>query len=89
VAVFLIVAFLQIAGKAQRGLDVFGLGAFVTTSQQNNQLTSLLFEIHPITGALVDPQLRNAFTHRLYIPRISRCQALDSCEHSRPCLNIA
>jgi hypothetical protein len=47
------------------------LGSFVSTSQQNNQLLPSLLEIKPVTGTVVDSQLRDTFANRFNISGVS------------------
>ena len=75
--------------EAQCGLDVFGLGAFFTTRQEDDQLPPTLLEIHPITGAVVNPQFRHAFADRFNVAWIVGGEALDSGLDTRSCLNVA
>lgn len=77
------------ACKTQRGFDVLGLGAFVTTCQQNNQFSSALPEIHPVTGSVIDPQLRYAFANGFDIAGVAGGEPFDPCLDARPGLKIA
>ena len=72
----------------QGGLDVFGLGALTTTGKENNQRSPPLLEIHPVTGTVVNPQLRNTFTNWFYITWVSRCQPFNSCLDARSSLDV-
>ena len=79
----------KITCEAQCSLDVLGLGRFVSTGQQDNQLSPTLPEIHPITGAVVDPQLRDTLTNRLNISGISGGEPSDPCLDTRSPLEVA
>jgi hypothetical protein len=71
---------LQVAGEAQRGLDVTGLGMLVTACQENYQLSPVL---------LIDPQFRDAFTYGLNVSRISGSQPLDPCQDTSTRMYVA
>jgi hypothetical protein len=81
--------FLQIASKAQGGFDVASLASFITTSQQNYHLASMLLVINPITGAVIDPQLRDSLTYGPYISRIPSCQAFNSRKNASSHIDVA
>ena len=40
-------------------------------ASRNNQFLPVLLEIHPVTGTVIDSQLRDTFTNRLHVSRIS------------------
>src|SRR5574337_45049 len=42
-----------------------------------------------ITGAVVDPQFGNAFTHRLHVARVAGGEPFDPDQDSSACLNVA
>lgn len=44
----------------------------VAAAKQDNDTLSALHEIHPTTGAVINPQFRDAFAHRLGIAKITR-----------------
>lgn len=73
----------------QGGVDVPGLGAFVAARQKNDELAPALLEIHPITGAVVDPQFRDAFADWLDVAGVSSGEPFDSCLDSRSRLDVA
>jgi hypothetical protein len=87
----------KIACEAQGRLDVFGLGTLVSARQKNNQLSPPLLEIHPITGTIIDSQLRDTFANRLNITGVSgskrsilawtRALAWRFCKASSHCTN--
>jgi hypothetical protein len=64
------------------------LRALVSTSQKDDQFSSELLEIHAVTRAILNPQLRDAFTDWFDIPWVSRCQAFDPDLDSRPGLKV-
>ena len=64
--------------------DVTGWASFITTSQQYYHLASMLLVIHPVTGAVIDPHFRDAFTHGLNVPRIPGRQAFNPCQNASP-----
>jgi hypothetical protein len=65
------------------------LCTFVAAGQQNDQLTSLILEIHPITGAVIDPQLRDAFSDWFDISRIARRKSFDPDQDPRSCTDVS
>ncbi len=75
--------------EAQGGLDVLGLGALITASQQDDQLLPPPLEIHPVTGAIVDSQFRHTFPDWLDIARVSGSKALDPGLNARSGLDVA
>ena len=75
--------------EAQCSLDVLGLGSLVSTSQQNNQLLPSLLEIHPVTGTIVDSQLRDTFANRFDISWVSSGKPFDPCLNARSRLEVA
>ena len=79
----------KITCEAQGGLDVIRLGSLVPTSQQNNQLSPLLLEIHPVTGTVVDSQLRDTFANRLDISGVPSRKPFDPCLDARSRLKVA
>ncbi len=85
----LIFFFLKIAGKAQCCFDVVGLSAFIPASKEKHYFWAVLGEIHPITGAAVNPQFVNAFANRFNITGISLCQPPEPNKNPSTRLNIA
>lgn len=79
----------KITSEAQGGLDVLGLGALVTTSQENDQLPPSLPEINPVPGAVVDSQLRHTFADWLNVAGVSGGKAFYSDLHARSRLDVA
>src|SRR5665213_799312 len=67
---------LQLTQKPLRQLDVLGLTAFVTTTKQKNHRLAPLPEINPITAAMMDTQLADAFAYRRGVSRMSIRQAV-------------
>jgi len=49
-----------LSGYLNGSLDVGVLSALVTARQQNHRDPASAHEIHPITGAVINPQLRYA-----------------------------
>ena len=47
-----------------------------------------LYEINPIAGTMINTHLRNSFTHRFNIPRITYSQSLNSCLNACTCTDI-
>src|SRR5690242_15288510 len=47
---------LKIARQAQSGFYIRVLSALVSSCEQNEHCTSNFFEVHPVTGTVVDPQ---------------------------------
>ncbi len=48
-----------------------------------------LFEIHPVTGTLIDTQLRNTLTDRLNVARVAQAESFDPRLDARPRLQIS
>ncbi|WP_423856104.1 hypothetical protein [Acidithiobacillus montserratensis] len=65
------------------------MSALVSASQENDEISASLLEIHPLTRAAVDSQLGYAFANRLYITGISDSQPRNSGLNSRPRLDVA
>jgi hypothetical protein len=59
------------------------LSVFVSTSQKDDQFSSVLLEIHPIASAIVNSQLRDTFTNWFDIPWASGRQTFDPDLDSR------
>jgi hypothetical protein len=55
--------------------DIGGLRALVTARQQNHHVATLSREVHPITGAVIDPQLGNTLANRFGVTGIPGFQA--------------
>jgi hypothetical protein len=87
--VFRIFYLLKIARQAQSGFYIRVLGTLVSSCEQNEHFTSNFFEVHPVTGTLVDPQLGNSLAYRLDISRVSGSEPLNSNLDSRPRADIA
>jgi hypothetical protein len=51
---------LEVKSKILGRFNIFGLGALVTTGEKNDQHRSPLLKIDSVTGAIVDPQLRDS-----------------------------
>jgi len=64
------------------------LSSFISSGQENNQLTPTLLEIHPITGTVIDPQLRDSLANRLNIAWIPNGEALNSDLDTSSRLNV-
>ena len=58
-------------------------------AEQNYQFTLNLFEVHPVTWTVVDPQFGNSLAYWLNISRVSGSEALDSDLDFRPPAEIA
>jgi hypothetical protein len=52
--------------QAHGCLDIPGVGMVAATGQENHQFTPAHSILHPIARPVIDPQLQNAFTHRLW-----------------------
>src|SRR5690606_30841721 len=63
------------------GLNVFGLSFLASSSQQDNQMFTLLIEVNPVAGSIRNPQLRNTFPNRFYISRIPSGESSDSNQY--------
>ena len=62
---------------------------FVSVSQENYQFLTALLEVHPVTGTVVDSQLRNTCAIRRNIARVSHCEPLDPRLNARVRLEVA
>jgi hypothetical protein len=69
---------LKISCEAQSSFDVGGLCALVTSRQQNRHFAPVFLEIHPVTGAVIDPQFGDTLANGLDIPRVTCGEALNS-----------
>lgn len=78
----------KITCETQGGLDVSGLATLVATGQQDDQLSPPLLEIHPVTGTVVDPQLRDTFANRLDVPGVSGSEPFNPCLDARSRLKV-
>jgi hypothetical protein len=65
------------------------LSGLIPASQQDDQLSSVLLEIHPISRAISDSQLRDTFTHWFDIPWVSCRQTFDPDLDSGSGLKVA
>src|SRR6266851_3229191 len=68
--------------------DVAILVSFVATAEQDDHRVAAPDEIHPVAGTVVDPHLRNAATHRLYVTGIAEREAADANGDASACLAI-
>jgi hypothetical protein len=75
-------------GEFNSDLNVFCLGAFVSTSKKNDQHHSSLLRIDPVARAMVDPQLRDSSSDGPDITRIAAEEALNPGLHERLCPEI-
>jgi hypothetical protein len=80
---------LQVAGEAQRRLDVGSLRALVPTGKQNYYSASAHRKVDPVTRAIIDSQFRDAFTNWFHISCVPSGQSLDTSQNSRACMNVA
>jgi hypothetical protein len=80
---------LQVAGEAQRRLDVGGLRALVTTGQQDYDRASAHREVYPVSRTTIDSQFRDAFANRFYISWVPSGQSFNTSQNARSCTNIA
>jgi hypothetical protein len=64
------------------------LGTLVTTRQKNNQLAPSLLEIHPVTGTVIDSQLRDSFANGFDIPGISSSKPFNPCQDTGSSLDV-
>jgi hypothetical protein len=65
------------------------LSSFISSGQENNQLTPTLFKIHPIAGTIIDPQLGDSLANRLNIAGVSPSEALNPDLDTSPRLDVA
>lgn len=63
--------------------DVAILRAFVAAAEEHNQCPTLLAQIHPIAGPMVDAQFGHAFTDGLAIAQVSLSHAGQPGEYPR------
>jgi hypothetical protein len=54
-----------------RHLDILGLGAFVTTAQQDDDRISALLEIDAVAGAVMDTELADSSSDQLDIAEMA------------------
>jgi hypothetical protein len=87
--VFRIFDLLKIARQAQSGFYIRALSTFVSSCEQNEHFTSNFFEVHLVTGTVVDPQFGNSLAYRLDISRVSGSEPFNSNLDSRPRADIA
>jgi len=73
--VFRIFDLLKIARQAQIGFYIRVLSTLVSSCEQNEHFTSNFFEVHSVTGTLVNPQFGNSLAYRLDISRVSGSKA--------------
>jgi hypothetical protein len=66
---------LEVTGEFLSKLNIFCLGALVTTGKKNDQHQTPLLKIDTVTRAIVDPQLRDSCPYR---PEIARIPADDA-----------
>jgi hypothetical protein len=82
-------ALLKVACEAQCCLDVGRLRALDTACQQNHYFAPVSFEIHALTGSIVDPQFGDALANRFDIPGVPCGEALDPDLNPCPRTNVA
>ena len=54
------------------------LGPLIPSGKQDNNGIPVFCKIDPISGAVINPQLRYALPDRFYVPWISKRQATDT-----------
>jgi hypothetical protein len=64
--------------------DVLWLRSLIASTQEENKCLIVLRVIHPITGAVVDPQLAHAFSDPLPVAQESGLQAVEPRHDARP-----
>jgi hypothetical protein len=69
-------------------LDVFGLSAFGTGTEQQNEHVSVLSEVHTIAGAVVDSQLAHATADALPVTKQSSAEPIKPAQDSRASLSV-
>jgi len=69
--------------------NVFLLSALVATSQENDDIASLLLEIHSMPWPVIYPQFANTFANCFDIPGVSHRKALDPDLDARSCANVS
>jgi len=67
-----------VCGQALRLLDIGLLRALVPAAQQHHQRLLTLAVIHPVTGAIINPQFRYPAVQMAAIPRIAQRQSADA-----------
>jgi hypothetical protein len=65
-----------LSSELQSEPDILGLRALVATCKQNDQLSTPSLEVDSVTGAIIDPHLRYAFSYSSDLTRISSSQTL-------------
>jgi len=62
---------LKVAREILRRLNIFRLGALITTSEKSHQNRPSLLKIDPVTRTIVDPKFTNSSRHGPNIASIS------------------
>jgi hypothetical protein len=73
----------------RRAVYIRVLSTLVSSCEQNEHFTSNFFEVHPVTGTIVDPHFGNSLAYRLDVSRVSGSEPLNSDLDSRPRAAIA
>ena len=61
-------------------LDVGCLRALITAGEQYHEYCTPLHEVEPVTRAVVDAQLADAFAHRFHVAEVAGCRkSLNPC----------
>ncbi len=68
----------QLTRQGERGCDVGLLRGFVATHEQYDDFCATLFDVDPVARTKVNPQLGNAFAHRLDVTKISILYPINS-----------
>jgi hypothetical protein len=74
--------FVPLLGDPLRVLDVVVLGGLVAAAQQQDQLVAVLQVVDPVTGAVANPQLGDAFADRLDVTEVAAGEPVDADEHA-------
>jgi hypothetical protein len=75
--------------EVARRCDVPLLRALVAAGEQDDERLAPLNEINPISGTVIDPQLRDAMANRPYVARIAKLQAIDAHLDATTCFSVA
>jgi len=80
---------LEFTRQSKRGPDICHLRSLASASQEDHELAAALLEVDAVAWAVIDSQLRNAFSHGLNIAGISEDEALDPHLDSGPGVDVS
>ena len=74
--------------ELMRLVNVLLLAGLVSPTQEHQDLGTPLCEIDPVSGAVAQPQFKNALPDRLHVTSISVRQSVNPLQDSEPALAI-